>query len=273
MYLLIEGEKASQTNDINPKQRQRQLGTNLVDPYYAFNPDYNGGNMPNVQLYPNNANNILPSSCACACGDASYGPPVSCVNPQTCVAYCLQMYPGQCTLVNTYGCCGASCQYFYVPSLETQHCTCNCAGQQFLNPIDTCTSSQSCLTRCLNNFPQACTTLTTQACCGQDCQTYSQAVADSCACRCQGNTYYPSPKCFGPEGCVSTCMTVRIYSKKKHIYIILKLLFRLMVIVQQVKLKVVVEHYVLHMFQHVHVIVVQILQQQLPFLVEAVEHV
>jgi broad-specificity NMP kinase len=44
-----------------------------------------------------------------------------------------------------------------------------------------------------------------------------------------------------------------------------------MVIVQLVKRKVVVEHHVLHLFQHVDVIVVQILQQQHQFLVEVVE--
>ena len=46
-----------------------------------------------------------------------------------------------------------------------------------------------------------------------------------------------------------------------------------MVIVQLIKLKAVVEHHVLHTFQHVHVVVVQILQQQLLFHVEVVEHV
>jgi hypothetical protein len=170
-----------------------------------------GGNMPNIQLYQNNVNNGQPRSCTCTCGDMSYGPPVECFGPQTCVAYCLQMYPGRCTLVNTFGCCGSSCQYFQAQSLETRSCICNCAGQQFLNPIDTCTSPQACLTRCLTNFPQACTPTTTQACCGQDCQSYSQAVAHACACRCQGNIYYPSPKCVSPEGCVSTCLTVRKY--------------------------------------------------------------
>ncbi len=144
----------------------------------------------------------------------SYGPPVSCISPQTCVGYCLQMYPAQCTLVNTYGCCGSACQYFQAQSLETRHCTCNCGGRQYLNPVDTCTSSESCLTRCLTSFPQACTPPITQACCGDDCRSYSQAVAHSCACRCQGNTYYPSPKCATPDGCVSTCMTVRIYILK-----------------------------------------------------------
>jgi hypothetical protein len=231
MYRL-EGKQVSQTNNIDPKQRQ-SIGTNLVDPYYAFNPDYNGGNMPNIQLYENNVNNGRPSSCTCTCGGMSYGPPVSCITPQTCVAFCLQMYPGQCTLVNTYGCCGSSCQYFQAQSLETRYCSCNCAGQQFLNPINTCTSSDACLTRCLTNFPQACLTTTTQGCCGQDCQSYSQAVSHSCACQCQGNTYYPSPKCATREGCVSTCMTVRIYQKiyffdsKLNMF----LLFRLMVIV------------------------------------------
>ncbi len=210
MYLIGE-EQVSQKNEINPKQRTQQrqsLGTNLVDPYYAFNPDYMGGNIPNIQLHPNNVNNVLPSSCACSCGDTSFGPPVLCINPQTCVAYCLEAYPGQCTVVNTFGCCGSACQYLQAQSLETQHCTCNCGGQQFLNPINTCISSQACLIQCLTNFPQACTPITTQACCGQNCESYSQAVADSCACQCQGNTYYPSPKCFSPEGCVSTCMTV-----------------------------------------------------------------
>jgi hypothetical protein len=198
-----------QTNGINPKQQRQSLGTNLIDPYYAFDPDYMGGNMPNKPLNQNNINNGQASSCTCSCGDMSYGPPVACFSPQTCVAYCLQMYVAQCTIVNTYGCCGSSCQYLQAQSLETRHCTCNCGGQQYLNPVDTCVSSQNCLTKCLTNFPQACRPTTTQACCGQDCESYSQAVADSCACRCQGNTYYPSPKCANPQGCVSTCMTVR----------------------------------------------------------------
>jgi len=210
VFILVESEQI-----VNPKQRfyQRQsLGTNLVDPYYAFNPDYNGGNMPNIPLYQTNFNTGGSGSCKCSCGDVSFGPPASCVNAQTCVAYCLQMYPGRCTLVNTYGCCGTSCQYFQTQSLETRYCTCNCGGQQFLNPIDTCASSQSCLTRCLANFPQACQPTTTQACCGQDCQTYAQAVTDSCACQCQGNTFYAAPKCSSAEGCVSICMTVRLYN-------------------------------------------------------------
>jgi len=209
MY-LIEGEQASQTNNIDSKQRPQQRQS-LVDPYYQFNPDYMGGNIPNIQPYQPNINNGIPNSCTCTCGTMSYGPPIECLGPQQCVAYCLQMYHGQCTIINTYGCCGSSCQYFEAQSFETLHCTCNCAGQQFLNPIDTCTSSQTCLTRCLTNFPQACMPITTQGCCGQDCQSYSQAVANSCACRCRGNTYFPSPTCISPEACVSTCMTVRIY--------------------------------------------------------------
>jgi len=202
-----------------PQQRQ-SLGTNLVDPYYAFNPDYMGGNMPSVQLYPNNPGPGLPSSCTCSCGDMSYGPPVGCVSAQTCVAYCLQMYPGQCTIINTYGCCGSACQYFQSQSLENRYCSCNCGGQQFVDPIDICTSSESCLTKCLSNFPQVCLPTTTQACCGQDCKSYSQTVANSCACRCRGNTYYPSPTCMNAEECVSTCMTVKEFSLQ-----ILKLLF------------------------------------------------
>lgn len=165
--------------------------------------------MPNVDLNQNNLNFGLPSSCRCSCGDLSFGPPISCVHPQTCIAYCLQMYPAQCTLVNTYGCCGSSCQYFQSQSLDTRHCSCNCAGQQFFNPIDPCMSSQSCLTQCLANFPQVCIPTATQACCGQDCKSYSQSVANACACRCRGNTYYPSPQCFNAESCVDTCMTVR----------------------------------------------------------------
>ncbi|CAF1047924.1 unnamed protein product [Adineta steineri] len=207
---LVDGKEVLKTNDINPKQRtnlRQSLGTNLVDPYYAFNPDYMGGNMPNVQLYQGNIASGLSSSCTCTCGDMSYGPPASCAGPQACVAYCLQMYPGQCTLVNTYGCCGSSCQYFQAQSLENRYCTCNCGGQQFLNPVNTCVSSQACLTRCLTDFPQACTTATTQACCGQDCQSYSQAVSNACACTCQGASYYPSPTCTTPNGCISTCMT------------------------------------------------------------------
>ncbi|CAF1294185.1 unnamed protein product, partial [Adineta steineri] len=202
-------ETGSQTNKIDPKrpQQRQSLGTNLIDPYYAFNPDYMGGNMPNVQLYENSPTINRPSSCTCSCGDMTFGPPVSCVSAQICVAYCLQMYPGQCTLVNTFGCCGSSCQYFQSQSLENRFCACNCGGQQYFNPVDTCTSSQACLTTCLQNFPQVCIPVTTQACCGQDCKSYSQSVANACACRCQGNTYYPSPTCTNAEGCVSTCMT------------------------------------------------------------------
>ncbi|CAF3558786.1 unnamed protein product, partial [Rotaria sordida] len=166
-----------------------------------------GGNMPNIQLYENNLNNGQPSTCTCTCGDMFYGPQIACVNPQTCVEYCLQMYSGRCTLVNTYGCCGSSCQYFQVQSLQTRYCTCNCADQQFVNPTDTCISSQACLIQCRVKYPQVCMTITTQACCGQDCQSYSQAVADACSCQCQGNTYYPSPKCSNPEECINTCMT------------------------------------------------------------------
>jgi hypothetical protein len=101
--------------------------------------------------------------------------------------------------------------------LENRYCSCNCAGQQFFNPINTCSSSQSCLTQCLGNFPQACFPIVTQACCGQDCKSYSQSVANSCACRCQGTTYFPSPQCLNPEACVDTCMTVRKKFTKKFI--------------------------------------------------------
>ena len=168
-----------------------------------------GGNMPNIPLFQNDPQLIQPGSCACSCAYMSFAPPISCSNPQNCVVYCMQMYPGHCTLINTYGCCGSSCQYFQSQSLDNRYCLCNCAGQQYFNPVDTCTSSQACLSRCLANFPQICIPAITQACCGQDCKSYSQAVANSCACRCRGNTYYPSPKCIYPEGCVSTCMTVR----------------------------------------------------------------
>ena len=40
--------------------------------------------------------------------------------------------------------------------------------------------------------------------------SYSQAVATSCACTCQGNTYYPSPQCLSSEACLATCMTVML---------------------------------------------------------------
>lgn len=268
IFYVIEEQQVSSTNELNRKQRQL-LGTNLLNPYYAFNPDYMGGNMPNVQLYQNNINNGQPSTCTCTCGDVSFRPSASCITAQTCVAYCLQMYPGRCTVVNTYGCCGSSCQFFQAQSLDTRYCTCNCAGQQFLNPIDTCVSTQACLTRCLTNFPQACTPTATQACCGQDCQSYSQAVADACACRCQGNTYYPSPKCASPEGCVSTCMTVSEHLIEPHC--ISKFLHRLTGIVSEIKLKVAVEHRVPPMYQHAHAIVDQILQLLHPSLVKAVE--
>ena len=165
--------------------------------------------MPHVSLLQNNAESDRTRSCTCTCGERSYGPPVVCLGAQTCVAYCLEVYHEQCTVVNTFGCCGASCQYLQTQSLERRVCTCNCAGQQFAHPMDTCVSTQACLTRCLTVHADICTPTTAQACCGQDCQSYSQAVANSCACRCQTNTYYPSPKCSNPEACVSTCMTVR----------------------------------------------------------------
>ncbi|CAF4493503.1 unnamed protein product [Rotaria socialis] len=205
-----EGKQELRTNNITQKQlrqKRQSLGTNLNDPYYAYNPDYMGGNMPNVQLYQNNVNNGQQSSCTCNCGEMSYGPPVICTNPQTCVAYCLQMYPGQCTLINTYGCCGSSCKYFQSQSLQNRFCTCNCGGQQFFNPTDTCSSSQSCLILCRSKYPQTCMTITTEACCGTDCQTYSQAIANTCACQCHGYTYYPSPRCSSPERCINICMT------------------------------------------------------------------
>ncbi|CAF2855310.1 unnamed protein product [Rotaria sp. Silwood2] len=204
-----KGIESLQTKDIDPKrpQQRQALGSDLIDPYYAFNPDYMGGNMPNIPLYQNNPDISGPSSCRCSCGYMSFGPPITCINAQICIAYCLQMYPGQCTLINTYGCCGSSCQYFQSQSLDNRYCLCNCAGQQYFNPVDSCMSSQACLTRCLSNFPQTCIPTATQACCGQDCKSYSQAVANTCACRCQGSTHYPSPKCINPEGCVSTCMT------------------------------------------------------------------
>lgn len=192
-----------------PHQRQAAPGSNLIDPYYAFNPDYMGGNMPNIPIVDTNMNFGVFSTCRCACADLSFAPPISCDHPQLCVAYCLRMYPAQCTLVNTFGCCGSSCQYFQSQSLENRHCSCNCGGQQFFNPIDTCTSPQSCFAQCLANFPQACVPVFTQACCGQDCRSYAQSVANSCACRCKGNTYFPAPKCMNAESCVSTCMTVR----------------------------------------------------------------
>ncbi|CAF4309807.1 unnamed protein product [Rotaria socialis] len=204
-----KGIESAQTNNIDSKRSQpRQgLGITLVDPYYAFNPDYMGGNMPNVPLYQDNFAPNRPSSCRCSCGYMSFAPPITCMGAQSCVSYCLQMYPGHCTLINTYGCCGSSCRYFQSESLDNRYCLCNCAGQQYLNPVDQCTSSQACLTKCLAHFPQICIPIATQACCGQDCKSYSQTVANLCACRCQGNTYYPSPKCMNPEECVSTCMT------------------------------------------------------------------
>ena len=148
------------------------------------------------------------SACSCKCGDVSFGPPVTCQNAEMCIAHCLQMYPGQCTVVNTYGCCGSSCQYFQSQSLDTRICTCNCANQRFSIPEQKCSSPQSCLTKCLTKFPQQCSTNNAQACCAQECQTYSQLISNACACRCQGNTYYPAPKCSNAEGCVDTCLTV-----------------------------------------------------------------
>jgi len=210
ILLCVECIDTSKTEKIEPKrpQSRQTLGSNLVDPYYAFNPDFMGGNMPNIPLYQTNVDFGRPSSCRCSCGDLSFGPPISCVHPQTCVAYCLQMYPGHCTLINTYGCCGTSCQYFQSQVLDNRHCSCNCAGQQFFNPVDHCISSQACLTRCLSNFPQVCIPTATQACCGQDCQSYSQTIANACSCQCKGSTFYPSPQCNNAESCVSTCMTV-----------------------------------------------------------------
>jgi len=166
--------------------------------------------MPSVQSFQSNVDPNRPGTCTCSCGDMSYGPPIPCVHPQNCVSYCLQMYRGQCTIINTFGCCSGNCQYFQSQALENRYCSCNCAGQQYFNPVDTCTSSDTCLTRCMSSFSQVCAPANTQACCGQDCTSYSQAVATSCACRCRGNTYYPSPQCLSGEACVSTCMTVSI---------------------------------------------------------------
>ena len=167
--------------------------------------------MPNAPTYQSNPNPSRPSSCTCSCGEVSFGPPVACISAQTCIAFCLQMYPGQCTIINTYGCCGTSCQYFQSQSLQNRYCSCGCGGQTYYNPVDTCTSAQSCLTRCIANFPQACAPPATQACCGQDCVSYSQSIATSCACRCRGSTYYASPQCLSGEDCVNTCMTVRLH--------------------------------------------------------------
>ena len=60
---------------------------------------------------------------------------------------------------------------------------------------------------------------------------------------------------------------------KSTIRIISNFLFRRMVIVWQVKRKVVVEHPVLPLFQHAHATVVQISQLPPPYPVEVVEHV
>ena len=152
-FPLLDEQK---TNKLDSKQRglgRQSFGTNLVDPYYAFNPDYMGGNMPALQSYQSSVPDLTrPSTCRCSCADISYAPQISCIHPQQCVMACLQMYGGQCTIINTYGCCGSSCQYFQSQSLTNRYCTCNCAGQQYYNPVDTCSSAQSCLTRCTDSF-------------------------------------------------------------------------------------------------------------------------
>ena len=207
---MLDEQKISKVDSKQRGMARQPLGTSLVDPYYAFNPDYMGGNMPDLGSYQSVPDVTRPSTCRCSCADISYAPPISCIHPQQCVLACLQMYGGQCTIINTYGCCGSSCQYFQSQSLTNRYCSCNCAGQQYYNPVDTCTSAQSCLTRCTDSFPQVCQPSTTQACCGSDCTSYSQAIATSCACTCRGNIYYPSPQCLSGEACVATCLTVII---------------------------------------------------------------
>ena len=171
--------------------------------------------MANIPLHQDNFNSDIgrPGTCRCSCADASFTPSIPCVHPQVCVAYCLQTYPARCTLMNTLGCCGSLCQYFQSRTLENRRCSCSCGGQQFFDPLDTCISSELCLTRCLENFPRVCVPLVTQACCGQDCTSDSKSLANMCACRCRENTYYPSLQCDDAQSCLSTCMTVR----KKHI--------------------------------------------------------
>ena len=225
--------------------------------------------MPNIAIYQNPVDPSRPSSCTCSCGDFSYGPPVQCFHPQTCVAYCMQMYRGQCTLINTYGCCGSACEYFQSTSLENRYCTCSCAGQQYYNPVDTCSSSQSCLTRCIANFPQACIPVATQACCGQDCLSYSQAVGNACACRCKGNTYYPSPRCISGEGCVATCMTVDSKEKRRVRHHAMLFLFRPTAIAPSIRRKVAAVQDVQPIFRRVHATVAEIFERSRPFHAEA----
>lgn len=187
--------------DAQLNQELQQRSSNLVDPYYAFNPDYRPVNVPSSVKSG-------VSACTCTCGDMSYSPPVRCDNPDHCINYCLQMYPDQCTVVNTYGCCGTSCRFFETQTHDTRYCTCNCADRQLTITDDKCSSAEACLTRCLNKFPLQCQSTTTQACCGQECQSFTQRITNVCACTCQGNTFYPAPKCSSADGCVTTCMTV-----------------------------------------------------------------
>lgn len=108
-----------------------------------------------------------------------------------------------------------------------------------------------------------CTSMNTQACCGQNCQSYSQKVSQACACQCQGKTFYPSPTCSNAEGCISTCMTVKMRSFIPCIPSTLSDIHsRPIANVLRQKLKAVVDNHVHRTFQHAVAVVVRTFVRQ-----------
>ena len=120
----------------------------------------------------NDCRNSFPM-CTCMCGDMPYRTlPIACGSGQQCVQACLRSV-AQCTITNTYGCCGSDCSSF-MPT-----CRCEC-GSNVYYPLSICATAEQCTNTCISQYGHVCTPRNTIGCCnGTVCTTRNRFVGVS----------------------------------------------------------------------------------------------
>lgn len=113
------------------------------------------------------------SSCTCMCGSTAYQVlPMACGSSQQCVQACLQTV-SQCSLMNTYACCGSDCASF-IPT-----CRCQC-GRSVYYSTTNCMTAEQCTNACISQYGHICTPTNTLGCCnGTFCTNRNRFVGVS----------------------------------------------------------------------------------------------
>ncbi|CAF1286114.1 unnamed protein product [Didymodactylos carnosus] len=135
------------------------------------------------------------SICTCYCQRGTFNPAPSCTNGQSCMSTCLTTY-SECAPRTTQACCGGDCAN-YIPT-----CRCDCGnGFDQLTSIP-CTSGQSCVETCINNYG-ACNRENIVASCAGD---IILPQAPMCTCNCGSISMSNNQQCFNGQTCIQSCL-------------------------------------------------------------------